>query len=45
MLHKAMQPVEHEEARLDPLDYNIKYGPHAFTLTGARAFLAPIQPQ
>lgn len=45
VLFKSMQPAKREDARLGPLDFNIKYGPHAFTLVGARAFLVPIQPQ
>lgn len=45
ILFKSMHPAKREEARLGPLDFNIKYGPHAISLVGARAFMVPIQPQ
>lgn len=37
--------VASEGEALPPLPFNIKYGPYAVTLRGARAFVAPIQPQ
>ncbi len=40
-----MHPAKREDARLGPLDFNIKYGPHAISHVGARAFMVPIQPQ
>ncbi len=44
LLKKLRQP-EPETERLDPLKYNVKYGPHALTLVGAQVFVVPIRPQ
>lgn len=45
VLRKHLRPRDPERIRLGPLDYNIKYGPHALTLSAARVFVVPIQPR
>lgn len=43
VLLKRMAPAP-TDARLGPLEFNIKYGPHALSLVGATAFVVPIRP-
>jgi GNAT superfamily N-acetyltransferase len=43
VLLKRMAPAS-TDARLGPLDFNIRYGPHALSLVGASVFVVPIRP-
>jgi ribosomal protein S18 acetylase RimI-like enzyme len=45
VLFKTIRPPINEVERLGPLAFNVKYGPHAITLVGAKVFVVPIQPQ
>jgi ribosomal protein S18 acetylase RimI-like enzyme len=45
VLYKELIPEPEATRELAPLEFNIKYGPHAITLVGARAFIVPIQPR
>jgi hypothetical protein len=44
VLYKLLQPPPGASS-LSPLDFNVRYGPHAITLVGANVFVVPIQPQ
>jgi L-amino acid N-acyltransferase YncA len=45
VLVKAMVPPSRQAERLGPLEFNVRYGPFALTLVGARVFIVPIQPR
>ncbi|UQA62561.1 GNAT family N-acetyltransferase [Polyangium aurulentum] len=45
VLLKSLQPSAADVADLSPIEVNIKYGPHAIRLAGARVFVVPIQPR
>jgi hypothetical protein len=45
VLMKRLWPPTPESHRLGPLEFNIKYGPHAMTLIGANVLVVPIQPK
>jgi L-amino acid N-acyltransferase YncA len=45
VLVKEMRPAHDDAEQLAPLAYNIKYGPHAVTLSNVRVFVVPIQPR
>ncbi len=45
VLMKRLLPRPPEQHRLGPLEFNVKYGPHALTLVGAKVLVVPIQPR
>jgi hypothetical protein len=45
VLLKALRPLGDHTAPQGPLEYNVRYGPHALTLTGAKVFVVPIKPR
>jgi hypothetical protein len=45
VLVKTLKPAPNEAERLGPLEYNVRYGPHALSIAGAKVFLVPIQPR
>ena len=45
VLLKWQRPPDHRTAQPGPLEYNVRYGPYAVSLAGARVFVVPIRPQ
>jgi ribosomal protein S18 acetylase RimI-like enzyme len=45
VLLKMLRPPAYETQRLAALEFNIKYGPHALSFTGASIFAVPILPK